>query len=141
MNKVYHHKPMSRDEYLGRVDESGKVYKNVAGPKKPDTYIGRVDLHTGKVFDASTVPEELVGRVDTDTGKVFRSKFGPDEYLGRVAEDGKLSHHKPLARDDYMGKVTDMSSYAHGGAAFLLLVYPLFEDRREAESISGEETD
>jgi hypothetical protein len=38
-----------------------------------------------------------------------------------------MYHHKRMAFDQYLGKIKDMMSFAYGGAAFLLLVLPVFE--------------
>ncbi len=122
---VYQQKPLAPDTLLGRVDADGKVYATRLGP---DSYAGRVDIDSGKIYAAHLGPDKLLGHVDLGSGKVFRHKpLALDEYLGRVDEDGKCFHHKPLAKDDYMGKITEMGSYAYGGAAFLLLVWPEFE--------------
>lgn len=127
MKKVYKHKALSPDMYLGRIEEDGKVYRNLEGPRKPDNYIGRVDLQSGKVYFSETGPEILVGHVELDNGKVFLSRLGETEYIGRVHDNGRIYHHKRLAFDQYLGKIKDMMSYAYGGAAFLLLVLPAFE--------------
>jgi hypothetical protein len=142
MKKVFKHKALAPDEYLGRVDEDGKVYKNIAGPNKPDSYIGRVELNTGKVYDATATAEHYIGRVEVETGKVFLARVGPEEYLGKVNDKGQFFHHKRLARDEYLGKINEMMSYAYGGAAFLLLVYPVFEAelaQAEAEKSADEQ--
>jgi hypothetical protein len=128
MNKVYRQKPLAPDEYLGHVRADGKVYESRLGA---DKYIGRVELESGKIFEARLGPDKHIGHVDVESGKVYLEHFGPDEYLGRVRKDGKLYHHKFLASDEYMGKVTDMLSLAHGGAAFLLLVRPAFDEQAE----------
>ena len=127
MKKVYKHKTLAPDTYLGRVEDVGKVYRNIGGPRKPDHYVGRVDLQTGKVYDSEAGPEILVGHVELDSGKVFLTRLSHTEYIGRVNEKGRLYHHKRLAFDQYLGKIKDMMSYAYGGAAFLLLVLPVFE--------------
>lgn len=119
--KVYLHKPAARDELLGRVDEDGKVYTTRFGP---DQYIGHVDIGNGKIYEARPGPDKHIGEVELETGRVFSARFGPDEYLGRVQADGELFLHKPIAPDEYIGRVAEMPSYAHGGAAFLLLVLP-----------------
>ena len=69
-----------------------------------------------------------------ETGKVFTARFGPDDYVGRVQADGDLYLHKPIAPDDYIGRVADMTSYAYGGAALLLLVLPEMQKPDEAEA-------
>lgn len=125
MKKVYQHKSLALDPYLGRVDEDGKVYK-VTEPRKPESYVGRIDLSTGKVYDVASTPERYLGRVEAD-GKVYLAVLGPDEYIGNVNEDGKLYHHKRLARDDYLGHVNDMGNVLFGGAAFLLLILPIWQ--------------
>jgi hypothetical protein len=127
MKKVYRHKRLAPDIYLGRVDDDGKIYRNIGGPRKPDNYVGRVELNTGKVFSAETGPETLVGHIELDSGKVFLNRLGTTEYIGRVNEKGRMYHHKRLAFDQYLGKIKDMMAYAYGGAAFLLLVLPVFE--------------
>lgn len=123
-SKVYRHKAMALDELLGRVDPDGRVY---ATEHRVDRYIGRVELDTGKIFATRVGPDVYLGRVELDTGKVYRSKLGPDEYLGRVNDDGEFRLHKPLAPDTYIGQLTAMPTYAHGGAAFLLLALPAWE--------------
>lgn len=128
MNKVYRHRSLLPDELLGHIHVDGKVYETRSGP---DKYVGRVELETGKIFESHLGPDKHIGRVDLRNGKVFLTRIGPDEYLGRVHEDGKLYAHKELAPDEYLGKVTDMSSLAHGGGAFLLLVIPAYEEQAE----------
>ena len=132
MKKVYQHRPLAIDPYLGRVDEDGKVYK-VTEPRKPESYVGRVDLTTGKVYDAGATPERYLGHVEAN-GKVYLAALGADEYLGSVHESGKLYHHKRLARDDYLGHVNDMGNVLFGGAAFLLLILPVWQAELEKEN-------
>jgi hypothetical protein len=127
MKKVYKHKTLMPDLYLGRVDDDGKVYRNIGGPRKPDYYAGRVDLQTGKVFSAESGPEVLAGHVELDSGKVYLTRLNHTEYIGRVTDKGRIYHHKRMAFDQYLGKIKDMMSFAYGGAAFLLLVLPVFE--------------
>lgn len=137
MSKVYKHKPMARDQYLGRVTPKGRVYRSRFGP---DKYVGSLDIGTGKVYRARFGPDQYIGRVELDSGKVYLAKFGPDQYLGRVEKDGKLFHHKRLARDEYLGRINDMASFGHGGAAFLLLVLPAFQEAElEASALEEEE--
>jgi hypothetical protein len=127
---VYRQKPLAPDELLGRIDLDGKVYETRLGP---DKYVGRVNIDTGKIYVAIPGPDKYLGRVDLGSGKVFLHKvLALDTYLGRVDDDGRFLRHKVLARDDYIGRMTEMASYAHGGAAFLLLVWPEIE--KEAES-------
>jgi hypothetical protein len=133
MKKVYKHKVLAPDTYLGRVEDDGKVYRNIGGPRKPDHYVGRVDLQTGKVFSAESGPEVLIGHVELDSGKVYLTRLNHTEYIGRVNEKGRIYHHKRMAFDQYLGKIKDMLSYAYGGAAFLLLVMPVFEAELEKE--------
>jgi len=127
MKKVYKHKTLSPDVYLGRVEDDGKVYRNLGGPRKPDHYVGRVDLQTGKVYSAEAGPETLAGHVELDSGKVYLTRLSHTDYIGHVNDKGKIYHHKRMAFDQYLGKIKDMLSYAYGGAAFLLLVLPVFE--------------
>jgi hypothetical protein len=127
MKKVYKHKTLARDVYLGRVEDDGKVYRNIGGPRKPDHYVGRVDLQTGKVYSAETGPETLAGSVELDSGKVYLTRLNQTDYIGHLNDKGRMYHHKRMAFDQYLGKIKDMMSYAYGGAAFLLLVMPVFE--------------
>jgi hypothetical protein len=135
MSQVYRHKPMTPDELLGRVEPDGKVYESRFGP---DKYVGRVDLDSGQIYEARLGPDKHLGRVALDSGKVYRAKLGPDEYLGNVDEEGRFHRHIPMARDEYLGKVVNMETYAHGGAAFLLLMWPAWEEQ-EAERKKNEE--
>jgi len=129
MKKVTLHKALAIDPTLGRVDEDGKVYQ-VTEPRKPESYVGRIDLNTGKVYDASATPERILGRVEAN-GKVYLDALGRDEYLGTVREDGRLYHHKQLARDEYLGQVQEMGHVYFGGAAFLLLVAPAWQAEQQ----------
>jgi hypothetical protein len=143
MKKVYRHKTLAPDVYLGRVEDDGKVYRNTGGPRKPDHYIGRVDLQTGKVYSAETGPEVLAGQVELDSGKVNLTRLNHTEYVGRVTDKGRFYHHKRMAFDQYLGKIKDMLSFAYGGAAFLLLALPVFEAelaKEEPASISTDKT-
>jgi hypothetical protein len=128
MNKVYRHKPLAPDEYIGRVDENGKVFQRRLGPGR---MVGYVDLENGKVYEKRLGSKKNLGRVDLESGEVFLSKFGPDEYIGKVQRDGKCYYHKSLAKDDYVGKITEMTSLAHGGAGYLLLILPKIEHVQE----------
>jgi hypothetical protein len=92
-----------------------------------------VELENGRIYEALPGPDNLIGRVDLEDGRVFETKFGPDEYLGRVESDGRLFKHRPMAGDLYLGRVSEMSSLAHGGAAFLLLLLPRIAEENAAE--------
>jgi hypothetical protein len=129
MNKVFRHKPMATDEYLGHVEFDGKVYEARFGP---DKYVGHVELDTGKIY--GTGINNYLGNVQLDTGKVHRHKaLAIDDYLGHADGDGKLYRHK-FGPDEYIGKIEGATSYALSGAAFLLLLWPLVEaDIQEAE--------
>ena len=133
MANVYRHRPFANDLLLGRVDVDGKVYRTQIGP---DEYVGRVHIETGKIYESRLGPDKHIGRVELDTGKIFRSKFGPDEYLARVDRDGHFHRHKPLASDPYVGCIETMYSFAHAGAAFLLLLWPILE-AHEADEEKG----
>ncbi len=130
MSNVYKQHPLAPDELLGRVEPDGKVYESRFGP---DKYVGCVELESGKIFEARLGPDKYVGRVQLDTGKVFRHRpLALDDYLGRVHDDGRFFRHKPFAPDEYLGKITEMASHAHGGAAFLLLIWPVVEQQTTA---------
>lgn len=136
MNKVYRHKPLARNEFIGRVDENGKVFQRRLGPGR---MVGYVDLETGKVYEKRLGPKKNLGRVDLKSGEVFLSKLGPDEYIGKVQRDGKCYYHKSLAKDDYVGKITDMTSLAHGGAGYLLLILPKIEHVKDIAAQRAEQ--
>ena len=137
MSNVYRQKPLAPDELLGRVEADGKVYESRFGP---DKYVGRVELDNGKIFETRLGPDKYLGRVELDSGKVFRHKpMALDEYLGRVDGDGKFHRHKPLAPDEYLGHMTQMASLAYGGAAFLLLALPAFEEIAEEKAQEAKE--
>jgi hypothetical protein len=124
-SKVYYHKPLAPDELLGRVAPDGRVFQSRPGP---DRLIGRVDLDSGRIYASRLGPDRYVGRVSLDSGKVHRHKpVAFDEYVGRVDSDGQLYRHRPLARDIYIGKAVPVMSYAHAGAAFLLLALPAWQ--------------
>jgi hypothetical protein len=127
MNKVYWHIALAPDEYLGWVDTDGTVYETRRGPDKK---VGRVELESGKVYETRFGPDKYIGRVDLENGKVYISKLGPDEYLGQVHQDGNIYHHKRMAADHYLGKVIEMSSFAHGGGAFLLLIQTVYDEEQ-----------
>jgi hypothetical protein len=125
LNKVYRHKSLRSDEYLGHIELDGQVYEEHFGP---DRYIGRVDLEDGRIFESRLGPDKYIGRVDLTNGKVYQTRIGPDEYLGKVRKNGHCNMHRSFGRDIYLGKIREMGSYAHGGAGFLLLLYPAMEE-------------
>jgi hypothetical protein len=116
---------MSPDEYLGHVELDGQVYEEHFGP---DRYIGKVDVEDGRIYESRLGPNKYIGRVDVTNGKVYQTRIGPDEYLGRVRKNGHCYMHRSLGRDIYLGKVREMGSYAHGGAGFLLLLFPAMQE-------------
>jgi hypothetical protein len=125
MSKVFLHQAGKPDRLLGHISEDGRVIRSVPGP---DDEIGHVDLATGKIYARKLGPDEYLGRVDLENGKVYRHvALGSDEYLGRAAENGRMYRHVPAAADDYIGSLPGAPSYAHSGAAFLLLVLPYLE--------------
>lgn len=127
MSKVYRHVVLGADEYLGRVDPDGKVYD---GHFDPERFVGHADLETGKVYDSRLGNVHEIGKVNLENGKVYHLSQKKEDYLGKVEGNGKCFWHKKLVPDVYMGKVEDLKSYAHGGAAFLLLILPLIEEAR-----------
>lgn len=133
MNKVFLHRSLSRDQYLGHVDQPGHVFETRLGP---DHEIGRVEVETGKIYETRLGPDHYAGRLDAESGKVYRAALGPDELIGKVDNDGALVLHKRLAPDEYVGRVAEMYSLAHAAAAFLLLVMPALEIA-EAKKHSG----
>lgn len=135
-SQVLWHRPLARDEVVGRVELDGRAYKTRVGP---DEYVGRVELDSGKIFEERLGPDKYVGRVALDSGKVYRHKpIAPDEYLGRVDTDGQFYRHKPIAPDEYLGKLLPMPGYAYGGAAFLLLILPAWQEEHEAKQSDPE---
>lgn len=138
MNEVYRHHALASDEYLGRVAADGRVYQHRPGP---DLYVGRVELETGKIFESHLGPDRQIGTVDLENGSVRLGRLGPDEYLGKVRSDGRLYLHRAIAPDDYLGRVEQMSSLAHGGAAFLLLALPAHTEERAAREEKANDVD
>ena len=134
MSKVYLAAPHAPDRLLGHVKENGDVYRSDAGP---DDKIGHVDLESGKVYSRRLGPDKKIGRVDLAGGRVHIAKAGPDKYIGRMQEDGAMHLDRSLAPDDYVGKMNPFISFAHSGAAMLLLVLPALE-AQEGESDSRE---
>ena len=101
----------------------------------PDKYVGRVELDTGKIYEARLGPDKFVGQIMLDSGQVFKHKpLAIDERLGQVDSDGKMFRHKPLAADELIGNIVEMTSYAHAGAAFLLIIWPMVEEQLKAEA-------
>lgn len=136
MNKVFRQKPLAPDEHLGHVGFDGKVYESRFGP---DKYVGRVELDTGKILESRLGPDKYIGSVALDSGKVYRHKpMAMDEYLGRVDNDGKFYRHR-VGPDEYIGKIEGTNAYALGGAAFMLLVWPLIEEEIAAEKKAKED--
>ena len=127
MSKVYRHVILGSDEYLGKVEPDGKVFD---GRFDPERFIGYADLETGQIYDSRLGNVKVIGRVDQESGKVFYLNQKDKDYIGKIEESGKCYWHKKLVPDVYMGKVEEMISYAHGGAAFLLLILPLIEEAR-----------
>jgi hypothetical protein len=135
MSEVYLHKAGGPDPLLGHVKNDGRVLRSKPGP---DTEIGHVDVQTGKIYAKRLGPDKYLGRVDLDDGRIFQHvPAGRDEYLGRVHENGAMYSHVPGGPDDYIGKLADSPSFAHTGAAFLLLVLPRLEDDSSPE-VKGE---
>jgi hypothetical protein len=126
MSKVYLEVPLAPDRLIGHVKENGNVYRSDAGR---DDKIGHVHLKSGKVYARRLGVDKKVGHVDLDDGRIYATKIGPDKYVGRVKEDGTIHLDKSLAPDDYVGKVNPFISYAHSGAAMLLLVVPALESQ------------
>jgi hypothetical protein len=136
MNKVFRHKSMAADEYLGHVEFDGKVYEARFGP---DKFVGHVELDTGKIY--GTGINNYLGTVQLDSGKVNKHKpMAIDDHIGHADGDGKLYRQK-FGPDEYIGKIEGATSYALSGAALLLLVWPLVEaDMQEAEDAKDAKT-
>jgi hypothetical protein len=128
MSKVYLAVSGAPDVLLGHVTDEGTVIRSQAGP---DEEIGHVDLVKGDVYRRRVGPDEKVGHVDVKSGKVYTTRLGPDEYAGEVNPDGAMRRHAAMAADQYIGKVEQFTSYAHSGAAMLLLVLPEVEDKHK----------
>ena len=124
MSKVYLAIPHAPDRLLGHIKENGNVYRSEAGP---DDKIGHVELKSGKVYSRRPGPDKKIGHVDLENGRVYAARVGLDKHIGRVQEDGKLYLDRSLAPDKYVGRVDPFLSYAHAGAAMLLLVAPALE--------------
>ena len=130
MSRVYLEKSLAPDHLIGHVKENGNVYRSDAGL---DDKIGHVHLPSGKVYARKFGKDKKVGHVNLDNGKVYVSRVGPDKYVGRVQADGVINLDRSLFPDDYVAKVDPFISYAHSGAALLLLVLPALEDQATGE--------
>ena len=136
MNKVYRHKPLAADEYLGHVAFDGKVYETRFGP---DKHVGWVELDTGKIYESRFGPDRYIGQVQLDSGKVYRHKpMAVDEYLGQMDNHGKFYRHQ-VGPDEYIGQIEGTNAYAIGGAGFMLLVWPLVEEEMKAQAAETEQ--
>jgi len=124
MSSVYLEKSLAPDHLLGHVKENGDVYRNDLGF---DDRIGHVHLESGKVYARRLGKDKKIGHVDLENGKVYRSRFGPDEYVGRVEHNGDINLDRSLWPDDTVARVEPFISFAHSGAAMLLLVLPALE--------------
>jgi len=125
MSKVFLHKAGGPDKLLGHINNDGSIIRSEPGL---DDEIGHVDIRTGKVYAKQLGPDDYLGRVDLDNGRIYRHvPAGADEYLGKVLENGAMYRHVPMGSDDYIGKLQDSPSFAHAGAAFLMLVLPFIE--------------
>lgn len=138
MNRVYRRRSETQDDYLGYVSEEGKVYENRLDAEK---YIGRVQLESGKIYAFREGKDRHIGHVELDSGKIYLARLGPDENVGVVHGNGKLYFHRFLASDHYLGRVEEMTSLAHGGAAFLLLVQPAYQNAKAHKKESQSDLD
>ena len=137
MSEVYLAISGAPDRLLGHIDEDGIVTRSQPGV---DEVIGRVDLKTGHVRQQRLGPDRNVGHIDLGSGKVYASRLGPDEYVGQVKPDGSLHRHVSLQADRYIGKVSRFVSYAHSGAAMLLLVLPAIKADQPTEEDKSADT-
>jgi hypothetical protein len=136
MYKVYRAVSRAPDEYLGYVEEDGRVFRSKIGL---DDRLGRVDLSSGQVHEDRLGPDREIGHVDPKTGKVYLRRFGPDEYVGSVDGDGRMYRHVSMGVDEYIGVIDPFVSYAHSAGAMLLLVLPAVESRTQGEAAGTEE--
>ncbi len=128
MAKIYRHRTMRSDDYVGSIDKEGKVYREKFGP---DEYVGRVDYESGKVYAHRTGLDDYLGSVN-DEGKIYGHQFGPDKYAATVNDEHKIYAQKTLARDDYVGRVEEMTHMVEAAAAWFLF----FADADQADADS-----
>ena len=129
MSKVYLHIAGGPDKLLGHVNNDGSVSRSERGL---DDVIGHVELPTGAIYAKRLGPDDYLGRVDLDNGRIYKHvPAGADEYLGKVEKNGAMYRHVPMGADDYIGKLEDSPSYAHAGAAFLMLVLPAVDEKKK----------
>ncbi len=127
MSKVFLHQAGRPDKLLGHVKNDGSIIRSEPGF---DDEIGHVDVSSGKIYAKRLGLDDYLGRVDMDDGRIYRHvPAGSDEYLGKVLKDGAMYRHVPKASDDYIGKLQDSPSFAHAGAAFMMLVLPAVDDQ------------
>lgn len=126
--KVYLQKNFAPDKMLGTVNEKGDVYREDLGF---NDRIGHVDFNNGKVYRRrNAAPDVLLGHVDVDNGEIhLEVPMRPDKYVGSVTTKGHLHLHLAGQPDVKIGSVKKMESLVQGGAAFLLLVLPAFEQK------------
>jgi hypothetical protein len=117
------------DDYVGRVEEDGRVYGQRFGP---DEYLGRVEP-SGRVYaHLAGGPDRYLGRVEHN-GRIYRHIAGGlDEEVGRVEDSGRIYARRPgLAPDDLLGRVEEAPSVLAGGAAFFLLLGGLGQEKSD----------
>ena len=130
MAKIYQHRAMRGDKYIGKINKEGKVYREKFGP---DEYIGRVDYESGKVYAHRRGKDDYLGSVNEE-GKIFGHKFGPDDYVASIDKDHKIYAHKAMARDDYLGRVDEMMHMVEAAAAWFLFFANQPEETNESDT-------
>lgn len=134
MAKIYEHRAMRSDKYIGKVNKDGKVYREKFGP---DEYVGRVDYESGKVYAHRVGRDDYLGSVNEE-GKIYGHKFGPDNYEASVDKDNKIYAHKAMARDDYVGHVDEMMHMVEAAAAWFLF-FANETDESDSEDTTDEQ--
>lgn len=82
--KVYRHKPLAVDEYLGHVDGSGKFYRHRVGP---DEYIGQIEGATTYALSGAAFMLLVWPVVEKEAAEAEEAKEKKDEEKHEREED------------------------------------------------------
>lgn len=76
------------EQWLGRVDDRGRVYQQERGP---DPYCGRVDMDSGKIFAGLPGQDECIGWVELNSGRIFYcSAKATTKCVGEIDGHGRI---------------------------------------------------
>ena len=110
--KIYRDEALTPDNYVGRIDERGKVSR-VELDK--DDYLGWIDYEEGDIYDEH---DDIIGWVEKD-GEVIRLVDDEEEEIGFVTEEGELYWYDKNGEEEFFGKLKHMEDISEGAAALL----------------------